>query len=225
MLSLTTLLTLLPFLASATPVLTGRAPASISASPGPIVLHAEGKASGTPIEDKDISALNGTFFINHPTVADACPDAANCTLPTNLTAMFVLQDGTARLASKGSPQQIYVNGSNGALSYEPAHGTNAHFPHTTSNGTAVDGNDLGVQFAYSPQTASGPGRLTFNGAYEGDESRDWTAFWACPTGGHFSSDAVYQIFVASNSAERGQCVGIEIFGMEYTKGLYTAWAY
>ena len=128
------LLPLLPVIASALPFLQLRSLfAAKTSHPPALLLFATSKTPIIPIKNLPITASERGFYINRPTVGLPCPASAHCDLPTNTTAIVINPDTTARLYSAGpSENQIFVNASSGALTYNPTYGSNTTLANFTS---------------------------------------------------------------------------------------------
>lgn len=209
---------------------------SLSAENAAIVsLFATGKSSKAPIRDSPITASDRGFYINRPTVALPCPISAHCDFPTNVTAVTVNHNTTASLASAGAKNQIFVNGTDGALTYNPTYGTNittvqfspstviAEDPGRSSNHTTGNSSDIAAGFATSPETVAGPGRFHFGGVADGTKYTGYNQFWACPNGEENPVD-VYRVFVGDDRLSVS-CYGIELLTRNFTGMEPAAWGY
>ena len=200
-----------------------------------VALFATGKSANAPIRDSPITASDRGFYINRPTVALPCPQSAHCDLPTNITAVVVNRNTTARLASAGAENQIFVNGTSGALTYNPTRGTNittvqfnntaviAKDPGRSSNHTTSNSSDIAAGFILLPEKNAGLGTLNFKGARDDMNYTGYNQFWACPNGEENPVD-VYRVFVGDDHLD-ARCYGLEIQTRKFTGTEPAAWGY
>ena len=130
---------------------------------------------------------------------------------------------------------MFVNGTDGALTYNPIHGTNvttaqfnmsaitAKDPGRSSNHTTNNSSDVAAGFTASPATTAGPGRFLFAGAADGTNYTGYSQFWACPNGEENPVD-VYRVFVGDELLGK-RCFGIKILTRNFTGQGNAAWAY
>ena len=235
MLVILAILAVLPLLTPAASFQSAALSDTIPETLATVVLFANGKSTSTPIKNSSINASDRGFYINRPTVAHPCPASAHCDLPTNVTAVIVHRNTTANLASLGATNQMFVNGTDGALTYNPTHGTNvttvqfntsaiiAEDPDRSSNHTTSNSSDIAAGFAASPETAAGPGRFVFEGAVDGRNYTGYRLFWACPNGEENPVD-VYRVFIGDERLGK-RCFGIEISTRNFTGLGKAAWGY
>lgn len=157
--------------------------------------------STSAVHLQSVNANGGKFWVGKPT-ATYCPIAAD-ECPADLyTVLATAGTGTVSMSVEvPGGQQVYVDPSDGSLSFTQAH--SAYLP---------PGAELSP-FTYTPQQGPGyVGTLSFGTGTEG--------FFACPVNG----TSPYQILSLAAGTAAADCIGINLATSEYN-GTVAAWQY